>query len=68
MRKFIVAYMSFFDNNLTQEVIYAHTELEAASKKLSSEGYDYHTEDYKTLDDLAKELFNSDAVISVYEV
>jgi len=67
MRKFIVAYLSFFENNLTQEVIWAETELEAASKKLSCAGYDYPIADYETLEDLAKELFNSDAVISVYE-
>jgi hypothetical protein len=59
--------MSFFDNNLTQEVIYAEDELQAASKKLTAEGYDYPPSDYETLDDLSKELFNSDAVISVYE-
>lgn len=68
MRKFIVAYMSFFENELTQEVILANTPLEAASKKLSSQGYDYPAEDYSDVDGLARDLFNSDAVISVMEI
>jgi hypothetical protein len=68
MRKFIVAYMSFFENNLTQEVIFAHTPLEAAIKKLESQGYLYEVEQFCDVEGLSKELFNSDAVISVMEI
>lgn len=60
--------MSFFQNNLTQEVIFAHTPLEACIKKLTAEGYLFDTEEFEDVEDLAKELFNSDAVISVMEV
>lgn len=64
---YVVAYMSFFDNNLKQMVVKATSDVEAALHVLMLEGWEFVAEG-ATMAQLKDECFNSDAVINVLEI
>jgi hypothetical protein len=65
--KYVVAYMSFFDNNLKQIIVRANTDVDAAIHVLMLEGWEF-VNDGATMQQLQEECFNSDAVINVLEI
>ena len=69
MKKFVIAYMTFFDNELKQEIVEAEDALQAALSYLGNVGDsdDLYT-DCTTLAALQEELFNGDALINVLEI
>jgi len=67
-QKFIVAYISFFENDLTQTLVEAESAIEAANIILVSHGYTYDTNEFNTLEKLSLEVFNSAVCINVMEI
>jgi hypothetical protein len=69
MNKYVVAYMSFFDNNLKQHVVSADSPVEAALQVLTTSGWDCSIiPDCSTIEELKDVCIDSDAVISVMEI
>lgn len=66
--KYVVAYMTFFDNDLSVEIVEADSELEAACDFIKLHGFSNKAEDYKDLAHLKDTLFDSDCVIEVKHV
>lgn len=66
MKAFVVAYVSFHDNNLVMDKVYADSKVDAAKQFLKSQG-DF-TEDYSKLSTLKSDLFDGDALIEVFEL
>ncbi len=64
MNKYIVAYISFHDNVMTQELIEAPSEFEAAKVKLGYSPWG----DEETLEHLKVSAFDADCMISVYQI
>lgn len=64
MNKYIVAFISFHDNELTQELIEADSEVEAVKIKLGETLYGDET----TLEELKSLAFDCEAMISVYKL
>lgn len=69
MKTFVVAYMSFFDNDLTQEIVTADTPQEAIWKhsKLQDPCWD-PTEAGKDVETIKEYLFGCDVLAAVIEV
>ena len=68
MNKYIVAYLSLFDNKLKQVLVEAKDEVSAVYKYLA-EQEDILFEDYElhnNMEDVSEQLFNMDSNISVY--
>lgn len=79
MKKYIVGYLSFFENELILDSVEAESDFEAAKKFLVSiciteeskkEELDYQNSDSfpKTLEELKDLWFDTDAVINVKEL
>lgn len=78
MKKYVVAYISFFDNDLVQIIIKAESEYEAIKKamiELCSEEYRQDEIDFqndpeypKTVEGQKRLAFNSDSMISAIEI
>jgi hypothetical protein len=69
MNKYVVAYMSFFDNNLKQHVVSADNQVEAALQVLTASGWDCSIiPNCSTIEELKGVCIDSDAVISVMEI
>lgn len=64
MNKYIVAFISFHDNELTQELIEADSEVEAVKIKLGETLYGDET----TLEELKSLAFDCESMISVYKL
>ena len=68
MSKYIVAYLSLFDNQLKQVLVEATNEVSAAYKYLAQyedilfEDHELHN----NMEDVSEQLFNMDSNISVY--
>lgn len=67
MNRYIVAFISFHDNILTQEPIIASSELEAAQLKLADEYGDIQMH-FQSLKELQSQCFDMDSMISVYKI
>jgi hypothetical protein len=77
MKRFVVAYMDFFDNNLTQEIVEAETEVDArwchSKTNAGSAWGDSQASLRKETDALNAEAFqhwcfDSDFLLSVMEI
>jgi hypothetical protein len=66
MKAFVVAYVSFHDNNLVMDKVYATSKLDAAHQFLRSQGE--FTKAYSELAKLKAAMFDSDALIEVLEL
>ncbi len=68
MKTFIVAYMDYFDNDLTQTKVEAETIEEAVLSRLGIKGYD--TSDWTKMryHEIKDEAFNCDSLVSAYEL
>lgn len=66
MKNYVVAFLSFFDNEIILEKIQANNEVDAI--KMHSQLKDWEFQDNATLEDISDMLFNCDAVVSVIEV
>ena len=64
MNKYIVAYISLHDNVMTQELIEASSEFEAAKIKLGTEAWG----DEENLEQLKVSAFDMHSMISVYQI
>lgn len=64
MNKYVVAFISFHDNVLTQEIIEAESEFQAALTKMGESTFG----DEETLDDLKQLAFDCDSMISVFKI
>ena len=66
MKKFVVGFLSFFDNDLQLEIIHAEDEVKAL--KQSKFIGDYEFPENATMDDIQDIMLNCDSVVSVIEV
>lgn len=67
LKRYAVAYISFFDNILTQELVTSRCEYDALEALLESRGIEVY-EDLKTVEELKMLAFDCDCMISVIEV
>lgn len=67
MNKYIVAYINFHDNILTQEPVSAMNEYSALEGLLLSKGIEPY-EDLKSEEDLKSLAFDCDSMISAYKI
>ena len=72
MKKFVTAYISFFDHGLNQEIVEAASEYDALIAMLQQEGYDFdgYDGDKKTytIEQLKSQAFDCDCMISAIEI
>ena len=69
MKKFVVAYINQFDNELLQGVVEAETTLEAALKYLAEQQDTlWEDEEITSYEQLIDVMYNMDSNISVIEV
>jgi hypothetical protein len=78
MKKYVVAYISFFDNELVQLIVEAESEYEAIKKgmiELTSEEYRQDEIDFqndpeypKTVEEQKQLAFNSDSMVAAIEI
>jgi hypothetical protein len=78
MKKYVVAYISFFDNDLVQLIVEAESEYEAIKKgmvELTSEEYRQDEINFqndpeypKTVEEQKQLAFNSDSMVSAIEI
>lgn len=78
MKKFVVGYLTFFENELILHQVEANSDYEAVKKtmlEITSEEYKddelqwQNSEDYpKTMQELKNHLFDADTVINVIEL
>ena len=69
MKKYAVAYMNFFDNELTIEFVEAETEKQAIfshSKMQSDSGWSEELSD--NLDEIKQAFFDGDTLVDVKEI
>jgi len=76
-KRFVVAHVDFFNNHLTQEIVFAETEQEARwlhTQTGTESGWAEHREQYMgetadmNADDFQQWCFNGDFLVSVMEV
>lgn len=71
MDKFVVAFVSLFDNEILMQVIEAKSGIEAAleycKQNYFSDG-SFGQEEFSTLEELKSYMFNGDCLINVIEV
>ncbi len=69
MKRYCVAYMDYFNNDITQKFILAESERDAMINLLRENGFDT---DHFTVDMLAEDIqqlaFNCDSLVSAIEV
>lgn len=77
MKRFVVAYVDFFNNHLTQEIVEAETEQDARwlhTNTCLTSGWGEHLERFReetdgmNAGDFQQWCFNSDMLVSVVEV
>ncbi len=70
MSKFVVAYISFFDNILEQDIVEAVTSIEAMLYVLGLKGFTYGDliKSSSSEEDVKMLAFNSDSMISAIEI
>lgn len=64
MKKYIVAYISFFDNVLTQEVVFAESEYNAILSKLSLDSDSTPS----SVEELKQLAFDMDCMVSAIQI
>lgn len=64
MNKYVVAFISFHDNILTQEIIEAESEFEAIKAKLGTDCYG----DEQSVEELKSLAFDCDCMVSAYKI
>ena len=64
MNKYVVAFISFHDNVLTQEIIEAESEIAAAKQKMGETLYGDET----SLEEIKSLAFDCDSMISVFKI
>lgn len=67
MKKFVVAYISFFDNNLKQQIVTGTDELSVMQYVMMQNGVDL-TDTPKEIEALKQFAFDCDSMISAIEV
>ncbi len=76
-KRFVVAYVDFFDSHLTQEIVEAETEQDARwlhTNTCSTSGWGEHLDDFRkktdsmSAGDFQAWCFNSDMLVSVMEI
>ncbi len=65
MKTYVVAYVSFHDNNLQQEIVNANSSAEAMVMSSFIHGFSFTSLDDETIKNT---IFNADALISAMEV
>ena len=72
MKKFVVAFISFFDNIVIMELVEAETPRDAIlnMKTISEAGwYDEGTDEFpQEMEDIKDFFFNGDAAVNVFEI
>jgi len=68
MKKFIVAFIGFHDNALTQELIYAETGIDAMCQVLLGRVWDLSYENFVTEEDVKTYAYDCDSMISAFEL
>lgn len=66
MKQFVVAYLSFFDNELKMQQVFAADAVSALRSSFYLEGYEFP--DNATVEDIQRTMFECDVVIGVMEV
>lgn len=67
MAKFVVATLSFFENNIKMQVVDAESDLEAALAVMSGDAEGW-LDSCESLEELKDEAFNGDMAINVMEI
>jgi len=67
MNKYVVAFLSFHNNNICMEEVLANTKLEAALKYLN-DSTAWEEFEAESFDDLHEQLANGDCVLEVLEI
>ena len=69
MNKFVVSYISFFDNNLYSKIIAADNEMESLKFFFKEEGYgEDFLEGCNSIEEVKNECFNTDCMINTIKV
>ena len=68
MKKFVVAYVNFHENDVVQKIVYAHNDLDAAKQITYYNGYTEDTEIFTNIEELQVALFDRDVTIGVIEI
>ncbi len=68
MKRFVVAYMDLFNNNLTQEIIKSNSSMGALWTKLVNQGWDMSGTRFENEEELKQFAFDCDCMVSAYEI
>ncbi len=69
MKNFMIAYISFFDNEILMKKVEAENETKAVIKYLTEQyGYDFSEWTDVTLDEIQQLCFDSDSMVGVQEI
>lgn len=68
MPKYCVAYINFYDNIMTQEIVKAKTELDALRTSLEINGYDSSDEKFSSIEEVKQFAFDCDSMVSAIEI
>lgn len=69
MKNFMIAYISFFDNEILMKKVEAENETKAVIKYLTEQyGYDFSEWTDITLDEIQQMCFDCDSMVGVQEI
>ena len=69
MKKFVTAYINFYDHKLIQEIVEARSELEALIMLMMQGGYTFEEDDENiTIESIKVLAFDGDSMISAIEI
>ena len=68
MKKYVVAYLHFQDNEMIQKIVHAESPLEAATQLMLSEAIIDSDEIFSDLEDLQVTIFDRDINVGVIEI